>query len=155
MIAQLFIGGNSEIKDKWKSLYNSGEMIQVNNTKYKISSVGIINKYPEYFELDIGLQLVKDEKVKMTIPHKHAEVIKAWADGAIIEVKSDFGNWQVTLAPQWNLNYEYRVKLVPKPVYPNETYYDNFTKTVLHNFIATGKLKEYVEKYGVDGLKGQ
>lgn len=42
-------------------------------------------------------------------PHKHAEVIKAWADGAKIEVKSD-ETWSLVTRPQWLEHYEYRIK---------------------------------------------
>ena len=46
--------------------------------------------------------------------HKHAEVIKAWADGASIEFKSKNG-WQLCNDPGWYDDYEYRVKTTPKP----------------------------------------
>ena len=47
--------------------------------------------------------------------HKHAELIKAWADGATIEVR-DYGNsreWEETTHPMWCIRFEYRIK--PKP----------------------------------------
>lgn len=51
-------------------------------------------------------------------PHVHAEVIKAWADGAEIEARfrnslsHDFGPWRKQFHPTWNDNgfAEYRVK---------------------------------------------
>ena len=45
-------------------------------------------------------------------PHKHAEVIKAWADGAVIQFKEDCGLWQDTslTGPNWYECIEYRVK---------------------------------------------
>ena len=59
-------------------------------------------------------------------PHKHAKLIKAWADGAEIEyrflnnVTQEWGRWQSS--PQesifiWheNFNTEYRIKPQPKP----------------------------------------
>ena len=42
-------------------------------------------------------------------PHKHAEVIKAWADGAEIEVRTSTG-WVYTSNPSWDRVNEYRVK---------------------------------------------
>jgi hypothetical protein len=53
-------------------------------------------------------------------PHKHAEVIKAWADGAVIEVKNestDYKWWtfQSDCAPSWSETNEYRIKPEPKP----------------------------------------
>jgi hypothetical protein len=44
-------------------------------------------------------------------PHKHAEVIKAWADGAAIECKEPIAdNWFLVEFPSWILHTEYRVK---------------------------------------------
>lgn len=44
-------------------------------------------------------------------PHKYADVIKAWADGARIQFRlgSD-GAWEDVFAPTWNTACEYRVK---------------------------------------------
>lgn len=62
----------------------------------------------------------------MNKPHKHAELIKAWADGAEIEVKipkddkesykppSNWTRWEITKYPEWRISAEYRIK--PKPV---------------------------------------
>lgn len=48
-------------------------------------------------------------------PHVHAEVIKAWADGAEIEWRcEDTHNWTSTDKPSWNKYTQYRVK--PQPV---------------------------------------
>lgn len=57
-------------------------------------------------------------------PHKHAEVIKAWANGATIEARhlGAGGSWSSWRAfqdgetPHWNLPIEFRVK--PEKVYP-------------------------------------
>lgn len=45
-------------------------------------------------------------------PHKHAEVIKAWADGEQIEAKfAEGAEWlDVKFGISWNEDYEYRVK---------------------------------------------
>jgi hypothetical protein len=51
----------------------------------------------------------------MTKPHKHAEAIKAWADGATIEVRTEMYEWIDIPNPSWNLNMEYRIKREPKP----------------------------------------
>ena len=53
-------------------------------------------------------------------PHKHAELIKAWADGAEIEwvgaTKYDGTKlWSVVANPPWNESHEYRIKPEPKP----------------------------------------
>ena len=59
----------------------------------------------------------------MKKPHKHAELIKAWADGAEIEYRDRCSNIQVNawspLPPQgdWDdhPDFEYRIKPEPKP----------------------------------------
>lgn len=43
-------------------------------------------------------------------PHKHAEIIKAWADGADIQSKILGGNWSDCSTPRWYEETEYRVK---------------------------------------------
>lgn len=55
-------------------------------------------------------------------PHKHAEVIKAWADGATIQVRvKPEHRWQDLdphwLAPCFAIDAEYRVKPEPKKLY--------------------------------------
>jgi len=40
--------------------------------------------------------------------HKHAELIKKWADGAQIQVK--YADWEDTNSPGWNEEFEYRIK---------------------------------------------
>ena len=49
--------------------------------------------------------------------HKHAELIKAWADGAEIQVRCGKHDWEdlTTKYPDWYHNYEYRIKSEPKP----------------------------------------
>lgn len=50
-------------------------------------------------------------------PHKHAEIIKAWADGAEIEVLCKMSNeWEMTTSPSWHPLREYRIK-PPEPSY--------------------------------------
>jgi hypothetical protein len=46
--------------------------------------------------------------------HKHAELIKAWADGAEIESRRITGEWLPCDTPVWRMNIEYRIK--PEPV---------------------------------------
>jgi hypothetical protein len=51
-------------------------------------------------------------------PHKHAELIKAWADGAVIQVKYDHAgwvDWSITSSPEWHDYQEYRIKPEPQP----------------------------------------
>jgi hypothetical protein len=49
-------------------------------------------------------------------PHKHAELIKAWADGAEIEARQgDSTTWVTVESPTWSVHGTYRIKPTPKP----------------------------------------
>lgn len=51
-------------------------------------------------------------------PHVHAELIKAWADGAEIQVSVDghsaWHSYQNNENPSWKPEYHYRIKPEPK-----------------------------------------
>lgn len=55
----------------------------------------------------------------MSTPHKHAAVIKAWADGAKIQFRNAEPRTWIDIAeghqPLWALEMQYRVKPEPKP----------------------------------------
>lgn len=51
----------------------------------------------------------------MKTPHKHAELIKAWADGADIEYCTSIGKWIDVKEPSWSDDIDYRIKPEPKP----------------------------------------
>ena len=52
----------------------------------------------------------------MKQPHKHAALIKAWADGAEIEYWGVYDNrWFDATCPDWNPDFTYRIKPEPKP----------------------------------------
>ena len=53
----------------------------------------------------------------MNKPQPHAEIIKAWADGAQIQCKNEQSDWWdiPDNDPSWNPHYEYRIKPEPKP----------------------------------------
>lgn len=57
-------------------------------------------------------ELVQEKQ--MNKPHKHAELIKAWAMGAEIEVESN-DTWIATTNPSWIVELTYRIKPEPKP----------------------------------------
>lgn len=93
----------------------------------------------------------------MPKPHKHAEVIKAWADGAVIECKSPVtGMWMKADNPIWHPAAEYRVK--PERVYPKTTLSPNELKHVYANSfgilshthplteVANAAIKRYIEE---------
>jgi hypothetical protein len=51
----------------------------------------------------------------MKKPHKHAELIKAWADGAEIEAYAGSSSWVTIPSPEWYSDTKYRIKPEPKP----------------------------------------
>lgn len=54
----------------------------------------------------------------MNKPHKHCELIKAWADGATIEFfHPETRKWVVDHMPTWSLIVIYRIKPEPKKMY--------------------------------------
>ena len=54
----------------------------------------------------------------MNKPHKHAELIKAWADGAQIECHyKSLNKWYVVNDPAWSGDFEFRVKPKWTPKY--------------------------------------
>lgn len=62
----------------------------------------------------------------MGIPHKHAAIIKAWADGATIQFRRSPCVWETfhpKEQPHWLSNVEYRVKPEPKKT-PGQMYWE-------------------------------
>jgi hypothetical protein len=53
----------------------------------------------------------------MTKPRPHADLIKAWADGAKVEYLNVGSNqvWSQVDSPRWDGQGEYRIKREPKP----------------------------------------
>jgi len=50
----------------------------------------------------------------MKTPHKHAELIKAWADGSEIQIKF-YNGWRDIQPIDWSEHAEFRIKPEPKP----------------------------------------
>ena len=48
-------------------------------------------------------------------PHKHCELIKAWADGAEIQILTGMGEWAEAPYPAWSDSCTYRIKPESKP----------------------------------------
>ena len=52
----------------------------------------------------------------MKTPHKHADLIKAWADGAEIEFRwYCLDEWKIITNPRWDQDCEYRINPKPRP----------------------------------------
>lgn len=76
----------------------------------------------------------------MNKPHKHAELIKAWADGAQIEYEAPYSDFDARMRtgktkwcpidhPTWCLTKRYRIK--PEP--PKEPEYSEIARAAWHN----------------------
>jgi hypothetical protein len=63
----------------------------------------------------------------MKTPHKHADLIKAWADGAEIEFRC-LDEWRRITAPRWDQDGEYRIKPEPKPDVVEKYFASGYTK---------------------------
>lgn len=98
------------------------------------------------------------EDVMVIKKHKHADLIHAFADGAEIQISNNNIHWHNEVNPNWDAYNYYRIKPVERiPVYPIMKSFANnqFADSILRIFVSSGDLAKYVEKYGVDGLKGQ
>lgn len=99
----------------------------------------------------------------MGTPHKHAALIKAWADGAEIEWQSSSGKWMLDGDPNWSYpDGRYRIKPEPKPDYIDTTsVYRNlnyrFENERLKNTYNLGFAPDYVGelKLTFDGETGK
>jgi hypothetical protein len=76
--------------------------------------------------------------------HKHADLIKQWADGAQIEWRGMNGDWcSIAGTPAWSIETVYRIKPEPKPdVFRNIT----VEATIFHGepFVQVFKSGEYL-----------
>lgn len=96
-----YLGAHGKVTEKYyKGCHKSESGIRIKFSNgcewfYNVEDVELINK---------------SEKETKT-PHKHAAIIKAWADGEEIEMKDIYGKWvDVTnRTPSW-LGDEYRIK---------------------------------------------
>jgi hypothetical protein len=82
----------------------------------------------------------------MKTPHKHAELIKAWADGAEIEIRGYEGRWNDCPDPTWHPNATYRIKPETKPYVVKYVTF-GLTKTGSVDFAATS------DRYPEDQIK--
>jgi hypothetical protein len=76
-------------------------------------------------------------------PHKHAELIKAWADGATIEMLCDDNEWYTLHGYfYWAEDNTYRIKSEVKPdsVLYCRVRNHNGDKTPIHNIVYSVRL---------------
>lgn len=70
-------------------------------------------------------------------PHKHKDLIIAWANGAEIEVRSNCtGEWSRAEMPSWFLHMEYRIKPEPKPDFVLYAWVDEENANVNDTYVS-------------------
>ena len=70
-------------------------------------------------------------------PHVHAELIKAWADGAIIEIYNSACNrWQQVACPEWNPTLRYRIQPAKKS--PGQIAFEGYTSVTNSGILWDG-----------------
>lgn len=86
-------------------------------------------------------------------PHVHAELIKAWADGATIQARNEIFEWVDIPNPTWQPYLEYQIKPEPDQIsyllltYPHKHTWFESNHPCEHDCIKivrdreTGKLK--------------
>lgn len=68
--------------------------------------------------------------------HKHADLIKAWADGAEVQYQKCDGTWGRARTPAWELDYKFRIK--PKTKLVEETMWAKFIHDLRGNPFLVG-----------------
>lgn len=72
--------------------------------------------------------------------HKHAELIKAWADGAQIQIKDKQTGWEdLCSTPSWRNDFEYRIK--PEEKKPVVRYLWAHRGQVLNHFASEAEVR--------------
>lgn len=74
--------------------------------------------------------------------HVHAELIKAWADGAKIQYLSALGVWTDTEPPSWRPDVEFRVKPTEAELLKKLMIDASEGDTVLVMFSETGQVSK-------------
>ena len=110
-----------------------------------------------------GEKVMNNVNTGINKPHKHAEAIKAWADGALIEYHDAHDTvWRAVSEPSWDTDRFYRVK--PEKEFPETTLnveelfaiYDEGTvscrqscldvaNAAIKHFIESGEMDKYIE----------
>lgn len=97
----------------------------------------------------------EDNMANKGTPHKHAELIKKWADGYQIQFLSCALTWEDCETPTWNLDRAYRVKpAVPTCTlaYINIEFAYNQEKSHAAGLVAVANaaVADYFNKYQKD-----
>jgi len=138
-------GWGEEVRDALH-IIGPGKMYPTATTSQSISEC--VEEYPDDFDL---VASAGPKLSKIPQPHKHAELIKKWADGAKIQyLESDSeGSWFNIAKPSWDLGTVYRVE----PEYPETTlshvdlhdiYRPASTMTIGLKAVADEAIKQYI-----------
>jgi hypothetical protein len=149
-------------EDNW---YKVGDVYEVLvSTKYHAGGEyhPIINEVCEFCNYGIGVddfEVIPDKSVK---PHKHSALIKAWADGASVQVRvKECYPWEDDQNPHWGCEF-YRVK--PAVEYPKSGMtendfkvihctrgdtYRNIANDAVRLFITSGQMDFYIKEQAV------
>lgn len=92
----------------------------------------------------------------MKQPHKHAELIKAWADGAEIQVRSSKKEhdpqWINTERPSWDDTLEYRIKPEPTDFDIHDVEVGDIWRVLPSDTVITVRYVRKADVMGLDGL---
>ena len=77
--------------------------------------------------------------LEMEMRREHADLIHAWAEGADIQIKNEFGDWVDIKSPSFKPYCEYRIKPTPKADVVNYYYksFGGFERC--HKIVCTNK----------------
>lgn len=96
-----------------------GKVYEVKGTVTGGDVIRIINDVgTEYYYESNLFELVTEKEITVNAekkPHKHRDLIIAWANGATVQSKIDDDLWQDERYPDWDEGFEYRIKPETKP----------------------------------------
>lgn len=91
----------------------------------------------------------------MAKPHKHAALIKAWADGAEIQVRTSRSKnpeWLDVETPRWEQQMEYRIKPEPTDFDIYDVEVGDIWKVLPSDTVITVRYVRKADVMGLDGL---
>jgi len=96
-------------------------------------------------------------------PHKHAELIKAWADGAKIQSRRTdvvlaslplkYPDYEDDMHPTWASNMEYRIKIKTKTEFPKTSMPDDCLMALWDSTVNSKSLPESLRNIVNDVIK--
>lgn len=152
-----FISAPYLLVDEYKQVFFEDDSDRFDACYYK--EIVNVDYFINYSDIKENTQMTTANKTNNTngnVPHKHAELIKKWADGGIIQFRADIGDWRdcTNNNPYWVTSVEYRVK--PQRVFPISTLTDSELSDIWaeapygvvnsHRAAANAAIKRYIEE---------